>query len=89
MLFVNCVLKHCIIFLWQFSCIRYQIIIHDKDQLVPSVMSHIDALEILLIVFTVTSLADIEPNISQFCKCFKYVLKFLLSTVQHNHENCV
>lgn len=36
----------------------------EKDLLMSSAMSHTDALEILLIVFTVTSLAAIESNIS-------------------------
>jgi len=57
----------------------------EKDQLVLGAMSCIDALEFLLIVFTVSFLAVIELNTSQFCKC----LSTSLNTTQRNNENCV
>lgn len=47
-----------------------------KEYLKPAARSPMDALEILLIVFTLSSLAVIQPNISQFCKCLSTFLTF-------------
>lgn len=61
----------------------------EKDQHMPAVISGIDYLEILLIVFNCQFFSCHWAKYIPILQVFKYMLKLSLNTMQHNNENCV